>query len=278
MSDLVFLLVLLAAFLHASWNGLVKSSDNKLASITAVMLGHLPLCLLAIYYLPFPPLESWYWLISSVFFHIGYQLFLVLSYRLGDYTQVYPLARGSAPVWVTLASLYIFGVDLSFTSLLGICLICFGLLTLAFLRSNGFRNPRAVVSALCTGFFIACYSLLDGYGARSSGDAVSYVAWMMTLNAFLFLVLTSIYDKSTLRIVFTHERYSFWLGGTISTIAYMIVVWGMLHVPIPLVTTLRETSTLFALLIGFLFLGERPTYVKFLAIVISLFGIFLLYL
>lgn len=276
MSDIVFLSVLLAAFLHAAWNGLLKSSPNKLASMTSLMLGHLPLAFLGVWFSPFPPYEAWLWLLGSIFCHTCYQLFLVLSYRLGDYTQVYPLARGSAPVLVTFASLAFFGVLLSPFILFGIGLICCGLLFLATSKTDGLRNPRAVMSALCTGVFIALYSLLDGHGARAAGDAIGYISWMMIVNAILFGLMVCIYDKRVIVTAYKTERLTFWVGGSISIVAYILAVWAMTQAPIALVTALRETSVIFALFIGFLVMGERVTSTKIVAVLISVSGVVLL--
>ena len=115
MTPIIFLVVLCAAVIHASWNALVKSTADKVVSMTAVTIGHAPLALLVLPFVPMPPAEAWPYLVGSVVIHTGYQLSLMRAYRLGDFTQVYPIARGSGPALVALFSIAVLNADLSFT-------------------------------------------------------------------------------------------------------------------------------------------------------------------
>lgn len=272
-----FLIVLGAAALHASWNALVKSTGDKLVSMTAVTLGHTPLGLLALPFVPVPPPESWPWLLASVVVHTCYQLSLIMAYRLGDFTQVYPIARGSGPALVTLLSIFSLGVVLLPSQILAIGLIVAGIFCLALLKqTDGLRNPKAVGAAFLTGCFIAGYSLLDGLGARVAGSAFGFIAWMTITNSVVFAIVIGIARPQSLKKVFTEGRMVFLLGGSSSVIAYVLVVWAMTQAPIALVTALRETSTVFALFIGVLFLRERLTIGKVLATTLTLCGVLLL--
>ena len=276
MNATIFLAVLLAALLHAIWNGLVKSSTDKLLSMTAVSFGGVPVSIVLLFLVPTPSLDCLPYLLASMFCHIAYQLSLILSYRLGDYTSVYPIARGSAPVWVTLVSIFLLELDFPPRDIMAIGLICLGIFLLSFVRQkDGFRSPKAIGAALLTGFFIATYSLLDGLGARAAGTSLGYLSWMMILDGIVFYICVCLYDRRVLTRVFTHEPLSFWVGGTSSTMAYGIVIWAMFTAPIALVVALREVSVLFALFIGVLFLGERLTYTKVIAILISVSGVIL---
>ena len=277
----VFLIVLFAAVIHASWNALVKSTSDKLVSMTAVTIGHAPLALIVMPFVPVPAAESWKWLAFSVVAHTAYQLTLALAYRLGDFTQVYPIARCSGPTIVTIISVSLLGVVLVPTEYAAIALICGGIFCLGLLRGiNGLHNPKAVGAALLTGCFIATYSLLDGMGARAAGTgmtaAIGFVAWLTVINALVFACLIGVINRPALRASFTEGRKVMLLGGTGSVAAYGLVVWAMTQAPIPLVTALRETSTIFALFIGVLFLKERLSAGKVVATVLTACGVLLL--
>lgn len=273
----VFLIVLFAAALHASWNALVKSTGDKVVSVTAISIGHAPLALLAMPFVPVPAPESWPYLAVSVGVHVGYQLCLILIYRLGDYSQVYPIARGSGPAIVTIFSVTFLGVELEASEILAIALVIAGIFCLTFVRqSNGLRNPRAVLAALLTGCFIAAYSLLDGLGARAAGTAVGFIAWLTVINALVFALVIGITNRGALIRVMTEGKRVLFIGGSASVLGYVLVVWAMTQAPIALVTTLRETSTIFALFIGVVVLKERIGPMKIVAVTLTLAGVLLL--
>lgn len=277
MDFFIFLSVLLAAFFHALWNSLVKSSPNKLLGMTAVCLGGIPPALILLLFVPLPDKASLIWLFFSVFCHMAYQISLIFSYRLGDYTSVYPIARGSAPVWVTLATIFFLPVELTTNEIYAIVLICFGIFILAFTKQqDGHHSPKAIAAALLTGFFIASYSLLDGLGARAANTALGYLVWVMILDGLVFGFGVYCYDKTLLKKTFTHEWRTFLLGGFASTTAYGIVIWAMFLAPIALVVALREISVMFALCIGVLFLREKVTMVRIISVLLSLCGVVLL--
>ncbi|EFL90613.1 DMT family transporter [Ahrensia sp. R2A130] len=274
MTVTIFLVVMCAAAIHASWNALVKSTADKVVSMTAVTIGHAPLGLLVLPFVPMPPAEAWPYLAGSVVVHTGYQLSLMRAYRLGDFTQVYPIARGSGPALVALFSVAVLSADLATSELAGIALIVFGIFTLGLVKGrDGLRNPTAVGAALITGVFIASYSLLDGLGARVSGHAIGYIAWMTVINAFVFAALMAFLNLDALKATFTVGLKPLILGGTGSVTAYALVVWAMTQAPIAVVTALRETSTVFALFIGVIFLGEKLTGGKILATCLVLAGV-----
>ena len=268
--------MLFAALLHASWNALVKSTSDKLVSITAVTLGHAPFAIITLFFIPAPSPESWPYIAASIVVHTLYQLSLVRAYRLGDFTQVYPIARGTGPALVTLFSIIVLGWAISSTQILAISLIITGIFCLSLLRqSDGVRNPKAVGAALLTGTFIATYSLIDGLGARQAGTAIGFIAWMTICNAIVFAVIATIIDRTVLKRVMLEGQKPLWIGGTASVVAYMLVVWAMTKAPIAIVTALRETSTIFALVIGALLLGERFSWTKVIATCLTLCGVIL---
>ena len=279
----VFLAVIFAAFLHALWNSMVKSHEDKHVAVAAIVLGHIPASLVIILLLPMPTIDSLPYIIASAFIHQGYQWFLLTAYRHGDYTRVYPIARGTGPVVVTIVLLLFFGVKLSIYELLGIIVISIGILSLSAQDRHSFfpwiarRNARAISFALLTGLFIGGYSIVDGYGARASLSPLSFMGWSFVVNALIFPILLKIMNQAdVVKRVFSEAKLLFWFGGTISYIVYAIVVWGFTQAPIPLVSALRETSVIIALLIGTIFLKERFTIFKASSILVIFAGVVLL--
>lgn len=274
----VFGAVILAAALHATWNGMAKGSTDKDLSMAGVIIGHVPYALVALlFFVPFPASASWPWLIAGMIAHFGYQIFLINAYRIGDLTQVYPIARGAAPLIVTVVSIAVLGVDLSALQLAGVGVIVLGLFSLVFLRgSDGARNPKAAGLAVITGCFIASYSLADGMGARLAGTAVGFYAVLALLNAVVFAVYLRIWRPGVMTRLPTEGARTFIIGGGASFCAYSLVVWGFTQAPIAVVTALRETSIVFALLIGVVILRERLSVGKLVATALALTGAALL--
>lgn len=276
-TTLVFVAVLFAAMLHAMWNAIVKGGLDKRTGIAAVVLGHLPIAVCILPFVPAPTLDSLPYLAGGMALHFGYQLFLMQSYRLGDLTQVYPIARGSAPLIVALVSVTVLGVHLESLELLAIAVIATGIISLSLVRrSDGQRNSGAAMMAFCTGLFIAAYSLVDGLGARVADTSLGYYAWLSIGNGVFMLLYLSVTSPATLKIIPRTGRQVFIVGGGASFAAYAIVIWAFMQAPIALVTALRETSIVFALLFGVFFLKERLDLAKVFSTFMTLLGAALL--
>lgn len=277
MSGGVFLAVLGAALLHAAWNALVKSGSDKLLSVAAIVLGHMPMAIVALGFVPPPARESLPYLAGGILLHFGYQLFLVRAYQAGDLTQVYPIARGSAPLMVALFSVVVLGVSLTGAEILAIAVIGAGILSLALVRhSDQQHNRSAAALALGTGLFIAAYSLVDGLGARLSGSAIAFYSWLTLGNAVLMIVYLAATAPATLRAVPRAGLSVVVLGGSASFVAYALVIWAFTQAPIALVTALRETSIIFALMIGVVVLKEPLSVKKLMSTLTTLLGVILL--
>jgi drug/metabolite transporter (DMT)-like permease len=273
----VMIVVLVAALLHASWNFLVKRNDGKHLSMSAVVLGHTPFALIALLFAPRPSFESMPYILGGAGLHVGYQLFLLASYRIGDLSQVYPLARGSAPLIVAGVSVTLLGLHLSGLELAAVTVLGSGIMSLTLARrSDGFRNGRAAALAIVTGAFIASYSLVDGMGAREAGTALGFYGWLSTLNGIVFAAIMSIVQPGIVKRVVCRDWRLALGGGGASFLAYAIVTWAFTVAPIPLVTALRETSIVFALLLGVVVLKERLDLAKVLATLCTVLGIGLL--
>ncbi len=276
MSFGIFALVLLAAFLHAAWNAVIKGGADKALSMSALVAGHGIFGTIAVLAAPMPNPGAWPFILASVALHVGYQEFLKSSYKIGDLTQVYPIARGAAPLLVAVISVWALGVDLSAWELLAIALIACGIISLSLVRRHdGQRNAKAAGLAVITGCFIAGYSLVDGWGAREAGTAVGFFGWVAVLNAVVYVGTTAVFRP---QIVARLPRM--WgimiFGGGASFAAYTMVVYAFLHAPIALVTALRETSIVFALLIGVAVLNERLDLGKLFSTMMAISGVVLM--
>ena len=267
--------VLLAALLHASWNAVVKGGDDKLVSTLAVVIGHAVPGFVAAALLPVPDPASWPWIGLGAVLHVGYQMFLAAAYRDGDLAQVYPIARGSAPLIVALVSVTLLGVALATAEIAAILLIATGIISIGAARA-GRADPRTLATALATGGFIAAYSLSDGTGARLSGSPVAFYAWMTLLNATFSAAILARLRPGALFSLHRRAPGAFWFGGLASFAAYALVVWAFTQAPIALVTALRETSIVFALVIGAVFLREKVDLARIAATFVTLSGVILL--
>ena len=277
MSLNIFLIVILAAFLHAIWNAMVKREDDKYFSLTAIVLGHVPISIVVIFLTPTLSIQSIPYIFASAIFLAGYEWCLLSAYRLEDYTKVYPIARGTAPIFIVILSLLFLNINISKSELIGILVISFGIIILGFQNMETFKNYSAIVYAIATGIFISCYSISDVFGGNLSNSPLNYTAWLMILNAIFFSILLKIMNMPTVPLkVLNKGKKIFFIGGTLSYIVYGTIVWAFTQAPVPLVAALRETSIIFALLIGTFFLKEKLTLLKLIAIFIIFFGVALL--
>ena len=264
------LLVLFAALLHASWNALLRGGADRLWSMTMMCVAIAFVCAVAALFLSPPAPESWGYALLSALLHVGYNLFLVRSYRVGDLGQIYPISRGSSPALITLGAALFAGETITPGELLGIGLVSGGIMSLAF-RGRSLSVP-SLPYALGTGCFIAAYSVVDGIGARLSGAPLAYTVWMSALWGVLMpLVYIGLHDARSLFSV-RPGMLTAVVGGLVSLLAYAIVIYAMSEAPLGAVSALRETSVLFAALLGYLFLGEKLTVRRMLACVVIASG------
>jgi drug/metabolite transporter (DMT)-like permease len=263
-------LVLFAALLHASWNALLRSGADRLWSMTVMCIAIAMVCIVAAAFMVPPAIESWGYALLSGLLHVGYNLFLVRSYRVGDLGQIYPISRGSSPVLITLGAAIFAGESISPGELLGVTLVSAGIISLAF-KGRSLSVP-SLPYALGTGCFIAAYSVVDGIGARLSGAPLAYTVWMCALWGVLMpLVYIGLRGPRSLCSV-RPGTVTAVVGGLVSLLAYGMVIYAMNEAPLGAVSALRETSVLFALLIGYVFLGETLTARRILACVVIASG------
>ena len=273
MENDVFFIVLLATIMHAIWNAMVKKHPDKTIAVSGIVLGHVPLALLAIIFLPMPSLKSLPYILASAIIHQGYQWYLLSAYKIGDFTKVYPICRGFGPIIATVISLIFLGVVFDLPILFSILLISFGIMLLG-LKSESNNNFDIIKYSLLTGCFIGTYSIIDGYGARISLSAISYMSWSFVLNALMFPFLLKLRNETKIiSRIFKNGKLIFWFGGSLSFIIYIIVIWGFTKAPIPMVAALRETSIFFSIFIGYFFLNEKITPAKIFSVLLILAGV-----
>ena len=278
MTTTVFVAVIFAAVIHSVWNGMVKKHEDKYIALAAIVLGHIPLSIVVLFFTPTISVKSIPYIFISSIFLAGYEWCLLSAYRLEDYTKVFPIARGAAPIFIVIFSLLFFSTNISNFELIGIFVISLGIIILSLQNFKYIKNYSAILYAIATGFFISCYSITDGFGGKVSLSPINYTAWLMTFNAIVTFPILLVIMKKTdaLKEVFSKGKKIFFVGGSLSYTAYATVVWAFTHSPVPLVAALRETSIIFALLIGYFFLKEKLTLIKIISIFIIFLGVIFL--
>jgi len=253
----VFLAVLGAALLHATWNALIKTGASKIASMFILTFVQGVAGFFIAMSQPWPDAQVWLWLAASGVFHAGYKLFLAFAYEQGDLSRVYPIARGAAPMIVTVISALLLIDVIKPIEYGAIALLGLGIALMARGAFTNGESRRLVPLALGSACMTAGYSLVDGLGARVAGNAVMYVGWLFTLDALIFTpLILALRGRVALRASGKDWGVGALAAGA-SYGAYAIAVWAMTVAPIALVTALRETSILFAVLIGWLVFGDR---------------------
>jgi len=271
----VFFAVLGAALLHATWNALIKRGGDKLAAILVMTLAQGGFGLALALTMPWPAAQVWPWLIASGVFHAAYKLFLLNAYEHGDLSRVYPIARGTAPFLVLVFSALALPEILQWQELAGVIVLITGIMTMAHGVFRTGESRRMLPFAVGSGLATAGYSIVDGLGARVSGDATLYVAWLFALDLAVLLPTVLIW-KRRMPLPSTLRGWSPGVAAAAASYgAYAVAVWAMTVAPIALVTAMRETSILFAVLIGWLLFGEHMHRGKAIAAGLILLGVVL---
>ena len=246
--------VLGAALLHATWNALLKSGRDVLLDTALVALAGSVVALPLVFLVAPPEPAAWPYMAISVTVHLGYYTAVAGAYRAGDLSHAYPIMRGVAPLLVAAAGWLWFGELLSPGAWIGVLLICGGVLSLG--MAGGGANRKATAWALLSALIICVYTIADGAGVRVSGGAERYVVWLFLFMGLPFgLVVLALKRGAFLR----HAARHWWrgiAGATLSGLSYAIALWAMTRAPIATIAALRETSVIFAALIGAWILKE----------------------
>lgn len=273
MSFTVFLAVLGAALLHATWNACIKTGASKQTSMLIMTIWQGALGAAIVVWRPFPGAEVWPWLFASGLVHMFYQLFLAYAYEQGDLSRVYPLARGAAPMMVLVVGAFVLSDVVTALEYIGVIVIGGGIALMAWGALASGESRKLIPFALGAACATAAYTLIDGIGARVGGDPFTYVAWLLLMSAFFYLPAILVLKG---RAVVRGSRRDWGLGaatGVASFASYCIAVWAMSAAPIALVAALRETSILFAMLIGWLVFRDKMDAAKIAAGLLIVAGV-----
>ncbi len=262
-------LVIISSLLHSTWHSLVKISDNKLVTyaIINVFAG-----ILAGFYLIYDgeiARESFSILIASIILHLIYKAVLIKAYEAKDFSIVFPISRGAAPLFIVFITALFLAEDVGSIKLVVIfaigMLIC---LLAAPSLIKGEISSRNIMFAVLTGLVTACYSIIDGYGGRISGNPIAFICWMYVFDATVFPAYASIKHKNEMLSLIQKHFLKAFIAAFLSVVSYAIVVFAMSRMPISEVAAIREINIVFAAIISYFFLKERVTLYKFLIIVL----------
>jgi drug/metabolite transporter (DMT)-like permease len=278
MENVVFLAVLFAAACHAGWNALIKVGLDPLSTTTLISIGSGVVALAFIPLFGVPAWAAWPWLAASVAIHLVYFASLIEAYRTGDLGQVYPIARGAAPLMTATATTFFIGETLSIVGWIGLCALVAGVLLLS---ARGGRDlaridRRAIGYAFFTALTVCSYSVIDGIGARLSFNPNAYSVWLFVGIAIVMLPYALFRDGRG--VLPAMQRY--WqrgiAGGALQFLSYGIAIWAMTMAPIAVVATLRETSVLFGAVIAVVVLKEPLRAVRIIAACLIVCGLILI--
>ncbi|MBZ9963415.1 DMT family transporter [Mesorhizobium sp. BR1-1-2] len=257
MSPLVVGLALFAALLHASWNAFLRTGTDRLWTVTVMSFSSTALAIPFVIFHALPAAPAWPYVLFSACLQVSYSMFLVAAYRHGDLGQVYPIVRGSVPLLVTLGGFLLAGQRLTIPETVGVALVGGGIMGLSIGR--GRATAKSILYALATGAIIAAYATVDAIGVRAAGNAGAYAAWVLLIYG---LLLPAAFVFCRGRLVVDPQAPETWKalgGGVFALLAYGLVVAAFALGPAGPITAIRETSVVFAVFIGRLFLGETLT-------------------
>ncbi|MCX5140823.1 MULTISPECIES: EamA family transporter [unclassified Streptomyces] len=260
MTPLVAIAVLTAAFTHAGWNAIAHAIKDQLLSFTLISGGGLLIGAAAACFVPFPAAEAWPYLFVSAALHVAYMLLLMRSFTLGDFGQMYPIARGTAPLVVTVLAAVFVGERPDGWATTGVAVASAGLVGLALwgIRGAG-KRPQwpAILAALATGLAIAGYTTVDGVGVRASGSSLGYIAWLMILEGIAIPLYALYRRRSALPAQLRPYAVRGLIGAALSVTAYGLVLWAQTRAALAPVAALRESSIIVGAAIGTVFFKER---------------------
>jgi drug/metabolite transporter (DMT)-like permease len=270
----VVLAVLVAAVTHATWNAIAHGIKDQTLAFALIGVGGIIVAIPLILVAAMPRPACWPYLLGSIVIHVFYNLLLMRCYRLGEFGQVYPLARGTSPLVVTILAAVFVHEHLALPQIAGVLIVSAGLATLVL---AGRRPGRAAfLAAIGTGLTIAAYTTVDGVGVRLSASPVGYIGWLMLLESlcvpmFALLRRREVLLKQPLRILLSGLA-----AGALSVLAYGLVLWAQTRGALAPIAALRETSVIFGAIIGTLIFREPFGRSRVLATVLVVAGILIL--
>jgi len=269
----IYFLILFAAFLHALWNIIIKSLDYSLAGIAVKVFFQSIIFFPIIFFVPFPEGITWFYITCSFLLHSLYFILLGSMYDRKDLTFIYPVARGCAPIFVTILSFIFLKDIIPFFGLVGILIICVALLLISFSSFNTKIDFKTIGISIFIAFLISIYTFSDGAGVRSVDNSLSFIVWNFFLGGWIsigYVYLTKREDLFSLKI----KDLILILSATIvSFTAYAIIIWSMKYEPFGIVASMRESSIIFAPLLGLIFLKEKISSIRIISSILFFLGV-----
>ena len=275
-TSIIFFIVLFAAFTHAGWGSLVKSNKEPLYIMSMTSVVEIIIFTPLVFFVPFPSHEIWYFIILSIVIHGLYRFSVLYSYQFGDFSFVYPIARGTSSLLLVLISLVFLSDQISFLGFIGIIIVCSGVFLIAYSRITKF-NTRAFILACITALLIAIYTLVDGLGVRETENKFSYIFWLLLFNGIPVLSFSLLTKIKIFKNINIKQIGKGLIAGILSIMSYGIAIWAMKHIEIAYVSSIRETSIVIATFIGLYLLKEKQAKKRIIPAVIVLTGITILY-
>lgn len=257
MSAVVVGLAMFAAILHATWNAFLRTGTDRLWTVTVMSFSSTIIAAPFLFYYPIPASSAWIYIALSAVLQVGYSVFLVAAYKYGELGQVYPIVRGTVPVLVTTGGVLLAGDRISAVQTLGVLLVAIGIMSLSL--GKGRAATTSILFALATGAIIAGYATVDALGVRESLTTGGYTAWVLVIYGLLLPLAFMAFRGRLVVSLQSRETWKALGGGLFAMVGYGVVVAAFALGPAGPITALRETSVVFAALIGWLFLAEPFT-------------------
>ena len=275
-SDIAITLVLISAFMHATWNAVVRAGSSRFMTLALVDGTALLICLAALPLVNVPSLQVWGYVLLSVILNTVYRLFLIKAYETGDFGQVYPVMRGVPPVLVALFSYFLLHEQLSFHAMAGVLLICLGIISLTFVRRMTAYMLKPILMAVGAGVFIASYTVVDAKGVRASETVLQYIIYLTVFQSIPIPLLAFFKERAALvQAIGSHWRVGA-LGGIFYLASYGLVLFALSLDAVAKVSALRETSVIIGAIIAALFFHERFGWRRMLSACVIVCGIILI--
>ena len=272
----LFLLLLIAALSHALCHSILKYNKNPLGILGITSIFEIIVFTPLVLSVPFPTPYIWILIITSALLHGFYRLLVIFSYKYGDLSFIYPIARGSSSLLLAIISLIYLTDKISLWGFIAIIIVCMGLFLISYSDRLKF-NFSAFGLGVLTAIMITTYTLVDGIGVRHSSNPYSFLYWMLLLNGTPALIASFFFKNNGLRIVNKNLVLTGVAFGILAPLAYGLAVWCMQFLPIAYVSSIREISIIFAALIGLILLKEKTASKRIIPSIFVVIGISILY-
>ena len=272
-STSIYLLIFFAAFLHALWNIIIKSLNNSLAGIAVKVFFQSIIFAPIIFFVPLPEGITWFYLVCSFLLHSLYFILLGIMYDRKDLTFIYPVARGCAPVFVTIISLIFLKEIIPFYGMVGIIIASLALVLISINNYNTKIDFKTIGISIFIALIISIYAFSDGAGVRSVDNSATFIVWNFFLGGWISIGYVYLTNKKSLFKLKIKELLLILFATIISFSAYAIIIWSMKYEPIGFVASMRESSILFVSLLGFIFLKEKIGYIRIISAVLFFIGV-----